>query len=299
MRIDSANTNVYTDNVNSNKVGSSQEKQPQTVLLQKAESREKIPNSSYFDSLNNLSANFLALKLQQQTTPKQAGTTTNQASNQTVSQATTVTKVATNEKIDPSLLDSNWTDKKGMPFANQNDYNKLVLESVKDPKNPWPDFSPKILKSIIAKESGFNAKANDGNGFIGLTQMNESTAKGEGKLSFANGDPRTQADKIIPATLRVLTAKSKALDIGATIPGKDGKLIKLPGFNYYGKPNEQDKIKFALAAYNVGQGKVLQALKSAYGDTIPKEVKYEDVEKFLRPLTQNYVKEIFERVEKQ
>jgi hypothetical protein len=305
MRIDnSINTNSYSNDVSSNKLDPSQQNQPETILLQKTGSQEKAPSASYFENLNNLGVNFLAFKLKQATTsPKQNANTNSinatQKEEPKQNGSQVAAKSASGGKVNSEELNTDsWADKGGKVFPNQNEYNKRVLDAVNDPKNPWPGFSPKVLKSIIAQESGFDPKANDGKGFVGLTQMNETTAKSEGKLSFADGDPRTQPDKIIPATLRVLTAKAKALDVGATIKGKGGEVVKLRGFNYYGQPKEQDKVKFALAAHNVGQGKVLQALKSAYGDNAPKEVKYEDVEKFLRPLTQNYVKEIFQRAEK-
>lgn len=306
MRIDnSINTNLYTNDANSNKVNN-QEKEPEkSILLKEVESQEKESPSNYFENLSNLGGNFLAFKLRQQTLPKQNNSVNNNT-NKTDSQKGEVkqadkeiaSKSATSEKIDASQLDSNWKDVKGKEFANQNDYNKQILESIKDPKNPWPDFSPKILKSMVAQESGFKAKADNGKGFVGLTQMNKATAQGEGKLSFANGDPRIESDKIIPGTLRVLTAKDKALEVGATIKNKNGKTEKYPGFNYYGKPNAEDKVKFALAAYNGGQGKVLRAIKEAYGDNIPKDgVKFDDVERFLPTESRKYVKEIIERAE--
>lgn len=315
MRVDnSVNTNLYTNDANADKVTNQQnqnqnQKQNQTILLQEVERQEQVSPSNYFEGLSNLGANFLAFKLKQEIAiPKQNSSSDN--SSKITSTATaqkeelkqtnkeSISKSVPREKIDTSQLDSNWKDVKGKEFANQNDYDKQILESIKDPKNPWPDFSPKILKSMVAQESGFKPKADNGKGFVGLTQMNKATAEGEGKLSFSNGDPRTEPDKIIPGTLRVLTAKDKALEVGATIKGKSGKVEKYPGFNYYGKPNAEDKVKFALAAYNGGQGKVLRAIKEAYGDNIPKDgVKFDDVERFLPTESRKYVKGIIERAE--
>lgn len=308
MRIDnSINTNSYSNDVSSNKLDPSQQNQPETILLQKTENQEKSPSQNYFENLNNLGANFLAFKLKQATTsPKQNARTNSinitQKEEPKQNGSQVGAKSVSGGKVNSEELNTkSWADKGGKVFPNQNEYNKHVLEAVNDPKNPWPGFSPQVLKSIIAQESGFDPKANDGNGFIGLTQMNETTAKTEGKLSFTNGDPRTDPNKIIPATLKVLNLKSKALDVGFNLKNKSGKVVEnLPGFNYYGKPNEQDRAKFAVAAYNAGQGAVLKALKQAYGDSIPKEVKYEDVEKFLptKNDTKGYVNSIFERAEK-
>jgi hypothetical protein len=147
--------------------------------------------------------------------------------------------------------------------------------------------------------------------------MDVGTAKTQGKLVFTkDNDPRYDPAKAIPATLNILAAKSKTVNSGYSEPKKttvivNGKAVEkiekqyYPGLNRYDPQNKLSKeehLKFVLASYNGGEGKVVRALYAAYKGDVknvpPSGPRYADIEPFLKKETQNYVKQILERANK-
>jgi len=205
------------------------------------------------------------------------------------------TKV-TNEstKSTKDSLYTEWKDGKNgkILIPKQNDYNDVIRRTTEDPDNAFPELQAKELKGLIAKESTFNSKAVSPTGRKGLVQMDENTAKSQGGLKFdGRNDPRLDPEKAIAAVPRILSKKYKYLE------SNENK----PGLNYYnqGKPlAREEKVKFALAAYNAGEGQIKKALNKAYDGKIPSDgVKFEDVRPFLpRQENREYVPLILEKV---
>lgn len=191
-------------------------------------------------------------------------------------------------------LYTEWKDGKNekVIIPRQNDYNDIIRRTTEDPNNAFPELQAKELKGLIAKESTFNSKAVSPTGRKGLVQMDENTAKSQGELKFdGKTDPRLEPEKAIAAVPKILNKKYKYLE------SNENK----PGLSYYNQDKplaREEKVKFALAAYNAGEGQVKKALNKAYDGKIPPDgVKFEDIRPFLpRQENREYVPLILEKV---
>ena len=150
---------------------------------------------------------------------------------------------------------TNWTEGYGREISGQNKYNEWIAEAAQKYSIPCT-----ILKSLIAQESEFNPKANNQYGYAGLTQVGGpaiaesglnkgSTTKTNGVyvFDFAN-DERFDAKKSIFGGAKVLKEKRKRINLYIL----NGYTIQL---------TDDEKWKFYLAAYNGGEGVVVQAYK--------------------------------------
>lgn len=216
---------------------------------------------------------------------------------------TEATKTANNTST-PAVkdnLDTNWD--KVSKGAEQNKYNDIIRKAVEDPNNPFPEITPIELKALIWQESKFKENAVSPKGAKGLVQITDITAKDIGLNTKEQGkDPRYTPEIAIPAALDILNKNFNYVNVNSKENGKENgkeKSIVYKGLNYYNqdKPLPKDeKLKFALAAYNGGQKTVKVALKKAYGDNIPAGgPKFEDLKPYLPDETQNYVSIILER----
>jgi peptidoglycan hydrolase-like protein with peptidoglycan-binding domain len=156
---------------------------------------------------------------------------------------------------DNSKIHTDWKQGLGRKIDDQNKYNNFI--EVAAEKNV---IDPFILKSLIAQESGFNPKACNNFGYAGLTQIGGAaiketnlnignTKKIEGKWEFDfDNDERFDPQKAISAGAKALAIKIARVD-------------NLIFSKYTTQLSQQEKIKFYLAAYNCGEGTVVQAVK--------------------------------------
>ncbi|GEM_PF-5958130 len=152
-------------------------------------------------------------------------------------------------------IETHWKGKKGILYPNQNDYNDDIYAAAKK-----YDLPPRLFKSLIAQESGFDVLAANDVGFAGLTQVGGdaitevslktgTTAKLGKKWVFDfKGDERFDPKKSIEAGAHALSIKRS-------------RVIHFVLSKFTQQPSEEEKWKFYLAAYNAGEGVVLDAWK--------------------------------------
>lgn len=169
---------------------------------------------------------------------------------------------------------TSWTTGYNRNVAAQNRYNVDLERARKE----WDRLDPLILKSMLSQESGFRARVANRYGYAGIAQLGVREARAMGlhtgssrMASSKRGiaahvdrarDERLDPSKAIPAAARLMKAKAAALE---------------RGFAVYGRPEGDDYWRFVAAAYNGGEGTVLEAMKLAYGDTPPPSVRWEDL----------------------
>jgi hypothetical protein len=182
-------------------------------------------------------------------------------------------------------LDTSWTRGYGRDVSRQNRYN-AELEAA---RARWPDVDPLVLKSLLAQESGFRSRVVNRYGYAGVAQLGVAEARqvglrtGHSRMSNARKgvapyvdrvrDERLVPRKAIPGAARLLRAKAATLERGL----ETKRWGSLPGFARYGEPEGDDYWRFAAAAYNGGEGTVLLAMRIAYGDATPAEVRWDDL----------------------
>lgn len=168
-------------------------------------------------------------------------------------------------------VNTDWTRGFNRRVAGQNDFNAAL----EDARRRWPDLDPLVLKSMLAQESNFKARATNKYGYAGVAQIGVREAKSVGLRTRASRmrsskapayvdrrDERLDPAKEIPAAAAVLRQKANALR---------------KGFDRYGTPSGDDYWKLVTAAYNGGEGTILRAMQNAYGDSTPAEVKWSDL----------------------
>lgn len=192
--------------------------------------------------------------------------------------------VAASTTFNPNIQTS-WTNGYGRNLAGQNRYNDALQAAQKR----WPGVDPLILKSILAQETGFREQAFAANphGYAGVAQLgiDEAHEAGldtgrsrmgrNGRAPFYDraADERFDPAKAIPAAAVILRNKERALESGART--RSG--VRLHGYSFYGEPRGDDRWRLAAAAYNGGQGTILRAMRHAYGETPPGQVRWNDL----------------------
>lgn len=176
-----------------------------------------------------------------------------------------------------------WTNGYRRNVSRQNHYN-AELESA---KARWDALDPLVLKSMLAQESNFAAKATNGYGYAGIAQLGLREARSQGLRTASSRmrnrrlglpayvDPRDERlapAKAIPAAAGLMKQKAATLERGITTKG-----VRLAGFGTLGRPRGDDYWRFVAAAYNGGEGTVLWALHYAYGGSPPAEVRWDDL----------------------
>jgi hypothetical protein len=167
---------------------------------------------------------------------------------------------------------TDWTEGYNRRLDGQNRFNDALEAAVR----AWPELDPLVLKSMLAQESSFRARATNRYGYAGIAQLGIREARAAGLRTGASHmrgrtrpayvdrarDERLDPSKEIPAAAEVMRRKADALD---------------RGFKAYGRPHGDDYWRFVTAAYNGGEGTVLLAMKLAYGDSRPAEVSWDDL----------------------
>ena len=165
---------------------------------------------------------------------------------------------------------TNWTKGFHRKIDGQNIYSEYISQASKK-----YDIPCKILKSLIAQESGFDPKAHNNVGYAGLTQVGKTewtsksgvhgsigtTTKTNGQYIYdMKNDERFDPKKSIFGGAKILDRKRKSID----------HLIA-----DVAKYTDEEKWKFYLAAYNGGEGVVSQA----YEDLGKQNAQWEDLVK--------------------
>lgn len=128
----------------------------------------------------------------------------------------------------------------------QNKYNRIIAEAARE----LPGLDPKVLKAFLIQESGLNPEVVNSLGYAGIAQFGARDAGRAGLTVNGKVDERLDPEKAIPAAVRFLKDKADWLERTA--------------YKKYGSPQGEERIKFALAAYNGGEGVVAHAMKVAY-----------------------------------
>lgn len=298
MQITSNLTTNISDNFNSelgDGVKSVANKQASTSSGANSENSENQAQPAQpfkYQQYNSLESNYFK-SLLNSTLPKRSTDIKEENNKGTNVETTKVTNEPAISAKDS--LCTEWKDGKNekVIIPRQNDYNDIIIRTTEDPNNVFPELQAKELKGLIAKESTFNSKAVSPTGRKGLVQMDENTAKSQGGLKFdGKTDPRLEPEKAIAIVPKILSKKYKYLESNENKPGL--------GYYNQGKPlAREEKVKFALAAYNAGEGQVKKALNKAYDGKIPSDgVKFEDVRPFLpRQENREYVPLILEKAD--
>jgi len=182
-------------------------------------------------------------------------------------------------------LTTSWTRGYGRDVSRQNRYN-AELEVA---RTRWPQLDPLVLKSLLSQESSFRSRVVNKYGYAGVAQIGVAEARqmglrtGGSRMSNSRRgvaayvdrgrDERLDPTKAIPAAARLLREKAMVLAHGL----ETSRWGKLPGFAHYGTPSGDDYWRFAAAAYNGGEATVLLAMRIAYGDAAPHEVRWDDL----------------------
>jgi hypothetical protein len=163
------------------------------------------------------------------------------------------------EKSLPELaeaLKTKWLDPQGTKYPNQNDHDVYIQLAATNHA-----LSPLLLKSLVAQESKFKAKASNSQGYAGLTQLGlheaqnhglntGSTAKSGGEWVYDPTDERFEPFKSLNAGAAYFVEGREAAN----------KLI----FQHFEDEVQEDQYdKFGLAIYNLGQGTVSNAHRHA------------------------------------
>lgn len=114
----------------------------------------------------------------------------------------------------------------------QSDFHDIIMQTATDPRYNW-----RLLTSIIYQESHFNPQATSWAGATGLMQLMPETA-----ARFGAVDP-TDPTQNIQAGYEFLL-------------WLDNRLVSLV-------PSPTERVKFTLAAYNVGLGHIMDAIRLA------------------------------------
>ncbi len=150
-------------------------------------------------------------------------------------------------------IETHWKGRRGGLIPRQNDYNDDIYAAAK-----MHNIDPLVFKSLIAKESSFDIKANNDVGFAGLTQIGgaaiEEASLNIGVTSKATGtwifdmknDERFDSKKSIFAGALIFSIKRRNID--STVFAK-----------YKTQKSDSEKLKFYIASYNGGQGTVRKA----------------------------------------
>lgn len=161
------------------------------------------------------------------------------------------------KEIDP--IHTNWTKPYGRGIWRQNRYNKHIKRSLKQ----WDNLDPLIFKSMMSQESGFSEHRKNRYGYTGILQLGAREAREMGLVVKKGCDQRKTPYYAIPAAAKLL--KRKAMH------------LYQKGFSNYGTPKGDEYWKFVAAAYNAGEGTIVKAMKYAYGNEKPVEVRFEDL----------------------
>ncbi len=150
-------------------------------------------------------------------------------------------------------IETHWKNKKGFLVPNQNDYNDDIYAAAKK-----HNLDPLVFKSLIAQESHFESDVGNEKGYAGLTQVG-GPAVSEANLSIGTtakvgkkwvydkkGDERFDPKKSIEAGALILSLKRSRID-------------KLVISKFTSPPSDEEKWKFYLAAYNGGEGVIMDA----------------------------------------
>lgn len=171
-----------------------------------------------------------------------------------------------NKKVQPvkninneQLIKTNWKKSYNRGIEKQNKFNKDIIRALKK----WDRLDPLILKSIMAQESGFRTHKRNRYGYTGIAQLGALEAREMGLVVKKGCDQRKTPYYAIPAAAKLMRRKAMHLH--------------QKGFSKYGTPQGDEYWKFVAAAYNAGEGTIVKALKYAYGNTKPKQVKFEDL----------------------
>ncbi len=171
-----------------------------------------------------------------------------------------------------SPLQTTWTKGFNRKIAGQNAFNGAIRSAVENARS----VDPLVLKSLLAQESNFQPSATNTYGYAGIAQIGVSEARSVGLKTGSSRmrhgrvaahidrkrDERLDAAKAIRGAASVLEQKAQALQ---------------PSFARYGTPAGDDYWRFVTASYNGGEGTIGQAMKIAYGDSTPSEVRWSDV----------------------
>ena len=184
-----------------------------------------------------------------------------------------------------TMITTSWTRGYGRDVTRQNRFNGEIAAA----QTRWADLDPLVLKSLLAQESGFRSRVVNRYGYAGVAQLGVAEARqvglhtGRSHMSSARRgvaayvdrahDERLIPKKAIPGAAKLLRAKASVLERGLTTK----RWGELPGFSRYGEPEGDDYWRFAAAAYNGGEGTVLLAMRIAYGDAQPAEVRWDDL----------------------
>ncbi len=126
-------------------------------------------------------------------------------------------------------------------------YEEIIKRHATDKRYNWI-----LISSVVYQESHFNPKARSWAGATGLMQLMPETAR-----RFGVSDPR-DPEQNIEAGIRFLLWIDKRLE----------SLV----------PNPQERVKFTLAAYNVGLGHIMDAIRLAEVIGLKPDVWYGNVE---------------------
>lgn len=157
------------------------------------------------------------------------------------------------------IVHTDWTKAYNRGIERQNKFNKDIIRALKN----WDKLDPVIFKSIMAQESGFRTHKRNRYGYTGIAQLGYREAREMGLVIKKGCDQRKTPYYAIPAAAKLLKRKAMHLD--------------QKGFSKYGTPKGDEYWKFVSAAYNSGEGTIVKAMRFAYGDKKPKEVKFEDL----------------------
>ena len=182
-------------------------------------------------------------------------------------------------------LTTSWTRGYGRDVSRQNRYNAEIDVA----RTRWPELDPLVLKSLLSQESSFRSRVANKYGYAGVAQLGVTEARQMGLRTGASHmsnsrrriaayvdrghDERLDPAKAIPAAAQLMRAKAAILEHGLDA----SRWGKLAGFERYGTPQGDDFWRFTAAAYNGGEATVLLALRLAYGDTTPHEVRWDDL----------------------
>jgi len=156
-------------------------------------------------------------------------------------------------------LHTEWDEGYGRDISRQNRFNQHIERAVKE----WKDLDPLILKSLLAQESGFRTDRRNRYGYTGVAQIGYREAVEAGLVVTDGCDQRYTPYYAIPAAARILRRKARHL--------------YQEGFSKYGMPDQDDYWKFIAAAYNAGEGTIVNAMRKAYGDRRPDKVRFDDL----------------------
>lgn len=162
-------------------------------------------------------------------------------------------------RLRPRIVYTNWTKGYDRQLNNQNQYNLAIALGL----TKWPGLDPLVFKSILIQESSMVSIRKNKYGYAGVAQLGRKEAVSCGLVVRGKRDDRYNHHKSIRASVMVLRQKALYLEQGP--------------FKQYGRPKGDEYWKFIAAAYNAGEGTISQAMKYAYGNRKPRQVKFSDL----------------------